>query len=718
MADTDFIQAVGAMGLEAAGAGAALPIWELLFPHGPPVFTEPQMNQINAAFKQAFGEAAYQQSVTAYTTVLRLMGAHLQSPRDGQLPNIVAASAFIQDQIHDLGKHTAASMYISAASQYILARTLLFEAAEQEDKASASVNVATACADTLAGLYALEVSYGRATSLENFSQFKQYSMFLDDSLPDDAAQYFGSDYRDKVQKLMCLIEQYDASQRTEITRPKILMKYIPSDQVLHLFWVQESPSTIAFYKCDSRSDGYFPIGDVCSVKFHSKLPVPPESVPYIKAYDPSACRIQAGYAEVYRDSGSGKVDNYSAWNPVAPHGYSPLAAVSGSGDANFGGYKPPANNVLTVVQSACEAVELGRAVWIKKGSQDCVVYKHPAYGGGGIYCIYRSNSRPDNDRVNAIRVEALAGHPPLSRNFTVAFRANTGQLWTTGSNGTSNFPHKIMDGTNPAISSGTIAFQDTAGTLCIWRPGSGQGTKLGKMAAATSPALAWRFVAYQGSNGNLWWSQLGPDPSLNPFVRPPPPARQIDAGLGMMAGTSPSATVSNGVLEAAFQANTGQLWTYNSAAGPTNCGLGMMHGTNPSIATLQDGSRMLAFHGANGNLWTVGTAAAPRDTALGMAAGTSPSIAGLVGGGYQIAFQSGSGNLWVIGTLAGNAPADTGFGMMAGSSPAISATSSGLYVVAFQANTGDLFTYTPGIGATDLALGMFDGRSSPAISPA
>jgi murein DD-endopeptidase MepM/ murein hydrolase activator NlpD len=54
---------------------------------------------------------------------------------------------------------------------------------------------------------------------------------------------------------------------------------------------------------------------------------------------------------------------------------------------------------------------------------------------------------------------------------------------------------------------------------------------------------------------------------------------------GWWSGTSFTAVSCNGsVYSAAFQANTGNLFTYDSAFGAFNTGLGMASGTSPSIA--------------------------------------------------------------------------------------------------------------------------------------
>jgi hypothetical protein len=116
---------------------------------------------------------------------------------------------------------------------------------------------------------------------------------------------------------------------------------------------------------------------------------------------------------------------------------------------------------------------------------------------------------------------------------------------------------------------------------------------------------------------------------------------------------------------AAFQANTGNLWTVDHS----DWELGMMAGTSPSIVALPGGTYEVAFQANTGNLWTVG-ADNHGDWELGMMAGTSPSIVALPGGTYEVAFQANTGNLWTVGA---DNHGDWGLGMKTGTSPSICA---------------------------------------------
>ena len=182
-----------------------------------------------------------------------------------------------------------------------------------------------------------------------------------------------------------------------------------------------------------------------------------------------------------------------------------------------------------------------------------------------------------------------------------------------------------------------------------------------------------------------------------------------DWRLGMMPGTSPSiSALPTGSCQYAFQANTGSLWL----VGADNRGdmkLGMKAGTSPAVVGVHGGWQA-AFQANTGSLWVIG-ADSRGDLKLGMMAGTSPSIAA-VPGGWQAAFQANTGSLWVVGA---DSRGDLKLGMMAGTSPSIAAVPGG-WVVAFQANTGNLWVVGKGAPG-DTHFGMKAG-TSPSITGA
>ena len=159
---------------------------------------------------------------------------------------------------------------------------------------------------------------------------------------------------------------------------------------------------------------------------------------------------------------------------------------------------------------------------------------------------------------------------------------------------------------------------------------------------------------------------------------------------------------------AAFQANTGALFTWG-AAGSGSTGQGMMAGTSPSIARLAGGSYVEAFQSSTGYLYVWG-AGGGYNTGQGMMAGTSPSITGTADGGWTVAFQSNTGYLVMWGPNGGYS---TGQGLKAGTSPAIAATGTA-WTVAFHSSTGYLYMWGPN-GGYNTGQGMMSG-TSPAIA--
>jgi len=95
-------------------------------------------------------------------------------------------------------------------------------------------------------------------------------------------------------------------------------------------------------------------------------------------------------------------------------------------------------------------------------------------------------------------------------------------------------------------------------------------------------------------------------------------------------------------LEVAFQANTGDLYTYNPATnGSQNIGLGVAAYTSPAIADLPGGGFEVAFQ-ANGtdDLYMYDSQTNTSwNTNLGMASESSPAIAASPDGGVEVAFE-------------------------------------------------------------------------------
>lgn len=211
--------------------------------------------------------------------------------------------------------------------------------------------------------------------------------------------------------------------------------------------------------------------------------------------------------------------------------------------------------------------------------------------------------------------------------YQIAFQANSGILWTTGSAGTGSTGQPMAPGTSPAIvalANGgyEIVYQDPTGHLAF--AGTGFTTVTTTMAPGTNPSIIptpnpdnFR-IAWQGANHDLFTSG---------------PHGGIDLGLGMAPGTSPSASVAGNNpagtdYEIAFHANTGALWV-TGTLGTGSLNLGMMPGTNPSITQQPVGPGYeIAFQANTGTLWLAGVLT--ENTGLPMSGGSSPSITDVV----------------------------------------------------------------------------------------
>ena len=241
-----------------------------------------------------------------------------------------------------------------------------------------------------------------------------------------------------------------------------------------------------------------------------------------------------------------------------------------------------------------------------------------------------------------------------------------------------------------------FAFQSNTTALWVGETDMGLGMMGGTSPSiATMPSGAWQ-AAFQANTGNLW--VVGTQDDCGSM------------GLGMMAGTSPSiASMPSGAWEAAFQANTGNLWVIGTQDDCGSMGLGMMAGTSPSITSMPSGAWEAAFQANTGNLWVVGTQDDCGSMGLGMMAGTSPSITSMPSGAWEAAFQANTGNLWVVGTQ--DDCGSMGLGMMGGTSPSITGLSTGAWEAAFEANTGNLWVVGTQDDPGDTGLGMMRGTS-------
>ncbi|MBR7833010.1 CHAP domain-containing protein [Actinospica durhamensis] len=186
--------------------------------------------------------------------------------------------------------------------------------------------------------------------------------------------------------------------------------------------------------------------------------------------------------------------------------------------------------------------------------------------------------------------------------------------------------------------------------------------------------------------------------------------------LGLMAGTNPSvAQLADGSYEAAFEANNDYLGFSHLGGGTLNTTLGMDSGTSPAIAALPGGGWVAAFQDNVNQLYLYDSSGHKINTGLGMAAGTSPALAVQPDGSYRVVFEANNDDL--AGYNSSGSNYTTNSGMKAGTGPAIAALPDGTYEVAVEANTTDLTTVhlTSTWSINNTTLGMSAG-TSPSVA--
>lgn len=214
------------------------------------------------------------------------------------------------------------------------------------------------------------------------------------------------------------------------------------------------------------------------------------------------------------------------------------------------------------------------------------------------------------------------------------------------------------------------------------------------------------YTTFQSNNDNLLYSwQSG---------------ISNDLMQGMATNTNPSsAKLADGSYETAFQANTGDLFVYNSSTETaTDTHQVVMGGTSPAITAFSGGGWEVAFQAASdGNLHTYDSGGVVVNTLQGMRSGTSPAITSLASDGWRVVFQANTDHLFVWSVLPGSGSSSTDLGqpMAASTNPSITAVSGSTWEAAYQASDGNLHLYNSASGAFGLNLGVKSG-SSPAIT--
>ncbi|GIM93513.1 hypothetical protein [Paractinoplanes toevensis] len=226
--------------------------------------------------------------------------------------------------------------------------------------------------------------------------------------------------------------------------------------------------------------------------------------------------------------------------------------------------------------------------------------------------------------VSGLGLGMAAGTSPsmaanAAGDWTIAFVANDGKLWTRTSAGTAGpvgAGHPVAAGTSPSA----VALPDGGFE-----------------------------IAYQTADGLL--GTVAPSGAVTGL------------GLGMAAGTSPSIAARAGGWQIGFQANDGTLWTRTSAGAAsraTGAARTMMPGSAPSVIADPAGGYRILYQTSDGLLGQVTPDGTATGLGLGVLGGTSPSAAAGAGG-WQVAFQANNGKLWF--RSAEGTATDLGLGM-------------------------------------------------------
>jgi hypothetical protein len=240
---------------------------------------------------------------------------------------------------------------------------------------------------------------------------------------------------------------------------------------------------------------------------------------------------------------------------------------------------------------------------------------------------------------------------------------------------------------------------------------------IARAASIPTASLNGGVAAFEASNTDLYLC----DVPLNGCT---------NTTLGMKAGASPTVySENNGLVWAAFEANTGKLYvTERSKAGTVrniNTGLGMADLTTPSITEYVTDPDFtygitVAYHGAGGHLdiytYDITTGSSTWfDTGQVMYPGTSPSAVDANDGSdaftaLVVTYANSANHIGVYyaevyggGSYPNPIVTNTTLGMYAGSSPSVTATSpasSYPYLLAFDDNAGQLYLAYFGYGAS------------------
>ena len=217
-----------------------------------------------------------------------------------------------------------------------------------------------------------------------------------------------------------------------------------------------------------------------------------------------------------------------------------------------------------------------------------------------------------------------------SGHVTVAFQANTTELWTYSTlTGARGLKVAMAPGTSPAAtltSAGVaIAFADPNDNLSVLDPVTGFGgfgSPHAPLAPGTGPVIT--YIPNQPDAYEIAYQ----DPDHNVRTADSAHAGTFPSPLTAAAGTSPAITTQpNGEIDLAANGTDGLVATW--ALGTTGViGItGYLPGTSPSIAAAPGGGTVTAWHNALDTVSTFQPGVGITDTGLTEPATDSPTLA-------------------------------------------------------------------------------------------
>jgi hypothetical protein len=334
---------------------------------------------------------------------------------------------------------------------------------------------------------------------------------------------------------------------------------------------------------------------------------------------------------------------------------------------------------------------------------------------------------PASDYTGAANNSSSPGSSfgPALNPYLASFEDNDSQLYgyedfATAQGSNAGTTLGMDSGTSPStagLSDGSTyitAFQDNDNDLYLHDSnGTDTTTTLG-MEAGTSPAVAalaandeWE-AAFQDNDNDLGLRSSNGTASVTT--------------LGMDPGTSPAIAGSGSGWIVAFQDNDHDLYFVTSAGLGYKTTLGMQPGTSPAITALANGGFAAAFQSNTGGLYTfvTGGTSSPAiadgtgtQTQYGMDGASSPAIASY-GDSWQVAFETNDQQLYTY--LSNGTDVATTLGMAPGTSPSIAVEPDGsCYLIAFDDNDNDLYLHTSAGQNIGTTLGLQAG-TSPGVS--